>query len=152
MKRGWQVATIALFLLCGWFAFESLQLSLTDALGPGPGFFPFWLSVAGGGLALVLFAQVTSGRETAGAGALAFDRAGLRSVVLVFAGLAAGAALLDLAGYRLVLAALIAYLLVVLGVRNWLVIAIFACAGSFGVFHVFYRWLKVPLPAGIFGF
>jgi hypothetical protein len=36
-------------------------------------------------------------------------------------------------------------------VRNWWVTAVFAVAGSFGVFHAFYYWLKVPLPIGIFG-
>ena len=28
---------------------------------------------------------------------------------------------------------------------------LFALAGSFGVFHVFYHWLKVPLPMGVLG-
>jgi putative tricarboxylic transport membrane protein len=27
----------------------------------------------------------------------------------------------------------------------------FVLAASFGVFHVFYYWLKVPLPIGTFG-
>jgi hypothetical protein len=40
---------------------------------------------------------------------------------------------------------------VALGIRNWIVIPIVALAGSFGVFHVFYYWLKLPLPIGIFG-
>ena len=38
-----------------------------------------------------------------------------------------------------------------LGVRTWWVVAAFAAAGSFGVFHVFYHWLKVPLPIGALG-
>jgi hypothetical protein len=36
-------------------------------------------------------------------------------------------------------------------VGNWWVTLIFAVAGSFGIFHVFYYWLKVPLPMGMFG-
>ena len=51
MKRGWQVAVDALLAVFAFFAYESLQLSLRDALGPGPGFFPFWLGVAGAVLA-----------------------------------------------------------------------------------------------------
>ena len=42
-------------------------------------------------------------------------------------------------------------LLLILGARSALAIALTALAGSFGVFHVFYRWLKVPLPIGEFG-
>jgi hypothetical protein len=44
MKRGRQVASVALVVLFAFFAYESLQLSLSDAIGPGAGFFPFWLS------------------------------------------------------------------------------------------------------------
>ena len=45
----------------------------------------------------------------------------------------------------------IAGLLLVLGARSPIAIALTAVAGSFGVFHVFYYWLKVPLPIGEFG-
>lgn len=151
MKRGWQVASAALLVTFAFFVFESFQLSLRDALGPGPGFFPFWLGVLGGVLALILLAQLHLGRVELGGETLAFDRAGVRSVVLVLVGLIAATALLEPAGFRLTMLLLIAYLLVALGVRNWLVIAIFAFAGSYGVFHVFSNLLKVPLPVGILG-
>jgi uncharacterized membrane protein YuzA (DUF378 family) len=42
--------------------------------------------------------------------------------------------------------ALLPYLLVALGARNWLAIGVFSFAGSFGVYHVFTGLLKVPLP------
>lgn len=151
MKRGWQAAGVALLVTFALFGYESLQLSLRDALGPGPGFFPFWLSVLGAALALVLLAQLRLGRMDLGAGALTFDRSGMRRVVLVLAGLAVAAALLDVLGFRLVMLTLLVYLLVVLGARNRLSIALCAGAGSFGVFHVFSDWLKVPLPVGILG-
>lgn len=72
MKRGWQVATVALLVLFALFAYESLQLSLHDALGPGPGFFPFWLSVLGGILGALLV-QLKLGRAAL-AGELSFER------------------------------------------------------------------------------
>src|SRR5262249_61308929 len=74
MKRGWQVAAAALLAIFAFFAYESLQLSLRDALGPGPGFFPFWLSVIGGALTVILLVQL--GRNTVGieAAALTFNR------------------------------------------------------------------------------
>jgi putative tricarboxylic transport membrane protein len=151
MKRGWQTATVALLVTFALFAFESLQLSLRDALGPGPGFFPFWLSVVGGVLAAILLIPLNLDRASVEAGTLTFDRAGVRSVVLVLVGLVVATALLEVLGFRLAMLLLLAYLLVALGVRNWLVIAVFAVAGSFGVFHVFFDLLKVPLPVGIFG-
>ena len=48
-------------------------------------------------------------------------------------------------------AAFIAGLLFILGARSPIAIALTALAGSFGVFHVFYHWLKVPLPIGELG-
>ena len=152
MRRGWQVACIALALGFVLFAFESLRLSLSDALGPGPGFFPFWLSALGGVLALVLLFQASTGGAQLGSESLTFERAGVRRVASVLAGLIAATALLELAGFRLATLVLLASLLVTLGVRNWAAVALFALAGSFGVYHVFFKWLKVPLPVGILGF
>ncbi|MGH8723835.1 MAG: tripartite tricarboxylate transporter TctB family protein [Burkholderiales bacterium] len=146
MKRGWQAAAAVLLVVFAFFAFESLRLSLRDALGPGPGFFPFWLSVAGGVLGVVLILQLHWGRLEVDAEILKFDRAGLRGVALVLGGLVVATALLEALGFRLAMLGFLAYLLVALGVRNWIAIALFSFAGSFGVFHVFSGLLKVPLP------
>jgi putative tricarboxylic transport membrane protein len=144
--RGWQAAAVALLALFAFFIYESFKLSLQDALGPGAGFFPFWLGVLGAILALVLLVQLRLGRVDLGAAPLVFDRAGTRNVGLVLAGLTAASAALELAGFRLAMLALLVYLLLVLGVRRWLAIAIFAAAGSFGVYHVFFDLLKLPMP------
>jgi putative tricarboxylic transport membrane protein len=152
MKRGWQVAAVALLATFAFFVIESYRLSLRDALGPGPGFFPFWLGVAGVALAIFLLVQLRLNRVDLGTEALAFDRAGVRSAALVLLGLTVATALLEVAGFRISMLLLVPYLLVVLGVRNRLAIGICAVAGSFGVYHVFSELLKVPLPDGIFGF
>ena len=152
MTRGWQAAVLALLVLFGLFAYESLQLSLRDAIGPGAGFFPFWLSVLGAALGLLLLIQLRLGRANLGSGELTFPRAGLRSVALVMVGVIVATAMLDVVGFRLAMLLLLTYLLVGLGVRNWPVLAVVAFAGSFGVYHVFYDLLKVPLPVGLLGF
>ena len=152
MKRGWQAAAVALLATFTLFIFESWQLSLRDTLGPGPGFFPFWLGVLGAVLAVFLLTQLHLNRVDLGTEALVFDRAGVRNAVLVLVGLIVATALLDVIGFRLSMLLLIPYLLLVLGVRNWVTVGICAVAGSFGVYYVFFDLLKVPLPAGIFGF
>jgi putative tricarboxylic transport membrane protein len=152
MRRGWQITAAALLLVFLLFAYESFQLSLRDALGPGPGFFPFWLAVLGAALCIVLFLQLHLGRLDVGSDTLTFDRAGTRSVAVVVAGLCAATALLDVAGFRISMLLLIAFLLVVLGVRHRLAIALCALGGSFGVYHVFFDLLKVPLPVGMLGY
>ena len=152
MKRGWQVAAWTLLAICVLFSYESFQLSLSDTLGPGPGFFPFWLGVLGAVLAVALLVHLHLNRVDLGAAALEFDRAGVRRVIQVVAALAAGSALLEIAGFRVTMLLLLGYLLVILGVRSKLAIAVFAAVGSFGVFHVFFHLLRVPLPMGIMGF
>jgi putative tricarboxylic transport membrane protein len=143
MKHGWQAAVAVLLLVFAFFAFESLRLSLRDALGPGPGFFPFWLSLVGGLLAVVLLVQVGRGRAEFETDTLKFE---LRPVALVLGGLIVATALLEALGFRIAMLLLLIYLLLALGVRNWIAIALFALAGSFGVFHVFTGLLKVQLP------
>jgi putative tricarboxylic transport membrane protein len=149
--RGWFIAIGLLGLACAAFTFESLELKLFDRLGPGSGFFPFWLGLIGIALSLGLIWQLATGRADLGDEPLAFERAGLVQVGSVIAILTATMLLLDLLGFRLAMLAMIAALLVVLHIRSVVVIAAFALIGSFGIYHVFSAWLKVPLPTGVFG-
>src|SRR5687768_9128230 len=43
LRRGWLIATAAMLALCLFALWQSLLLAMTDRLGPGPGFIPFWL-------------------------------------------------------------------------------------------------------------
>jgi putative tricarboxylic transport membrane protein len=127
----------------------SLDYSLTDALGPGPGFFPFWLSLIGTALTVALLIQGVRSPDTDG-DILPTGRAALQAGAVLFA-LTAAAVLFEPLGYRLTMLVFIAGLLPALGARSPSAIALTALAGSFGVFHVFYYWLKVPLPIGALG-
>jgi putative tricarboxylic transport membrane protein len=130
----------------------SLGYSLTDALGPGPGFFPFWLSLIGIALTGAMLVQLARGRVFADAAAEVLpDRQAALQAGAVLVALTVAAALLEPLGFRLTMLPFIAALLLALGARSLLAIALTAVAGSFGVFHVFYYWLKVPLPIGALG-
>lgn len=226
MKRGWQVASLcllALFAFAMWLdlfgsaALNSRPLPLKDALGPGPGFFPFWLSVIGIILAFLLILEVRRQPDGDGGAVYPVTRPGMKtmacviglvlSIVLwrfpnlavlnpiageeaglvrqltagVIAAIAAlgftiwpnrtglsedegaflrmlaiigllalAAACLDPLGFRITALLFSGLLLAALGIRSIPVIAIFMLASSLGVFHVFYHWLKVPLPIGPF--
>lgn len=152
MRRGWQVACI---LLLGIFIpalITSLGYSLTDALGPGPGFFPFWLSLIGIVLTGAMLVQLVRGKIFVDT-SIGFlpDRQAVQQAGAVLVALTVAAALLEPLGFRLTMLPFIAGLLLALGARSLLAIALTAAAGSFGVFHVFYYWLKVPLPIGALG-
>ena len=128
----------------------SLGYSLTDALGPGPGFFPFWLSAIGAVLTVAILIENVRKRDAAGSDIWP-DRTAAMAGGGVLIALAAAAILFEPLGYRLTMLLFIAVLLPALGARSLPAIALTALAGSFGVFHVFLYWLKVPLPIGAIG-
>ncbi|MDQ8732091.1 tripartite tricarboxylate transporter TctB family protein [Bradyrhizobium sp. LHD-71] len=152
LKWGWQVACLCLLGIFVPALVTSLGYSLTDALGPGPGFFPFWLSLIGAVLSAAMLVQVTLAKadESSAIGFALDRRNALRAIGVVIA-LAAAAALFEPLGYRLTMLAFIIGVLLILGARSPVAIVLTALAGSFGVFHVFYHWLKVPLPIDAFG-
>ncbi len=151
MQRGWQVACVCLLGLFLAALVTSLDYSLRDALGPGPGFFPFWLSLTGAALTVGILVQVSrSAPDAETATILPRGQAALQAGLVVVA-LGVAAALIEPLGFRLTMLPFLGGLLVVLGARSVVAVSLTAIAGSFGVFHVFYYWLKVPLPIGAFG-
>jgi putative tricarboxylic transport membrane protein len=130
----------------------SFEYPYKDRLGPGPAFFPVWMSIITGVLSLALFFQTTWGKSVADAAAtLLPERQGVLRILAVLVALVGSLALLDPLGFRISLFLFLLFLPLGLGERNWWVILIFAVAGSFGIFHLFYYGLKVPLPMGVFG-
>ena len=152
MGRAWQIAGACLFALFAVALVMSLEYSLFDALGPGSGFFPFWLSACG--LVLCAWLVVEARRASAEVADTPVDlpgreaawRLGRVAVALVIAAL-----LFEPLGFRLTMVLFIPGLLLALGARSLVAVGATAVIGSFGVFHVFYYWLKVPLPIGALG-
>jgi len=152
MKRAWQITCIAFVVLSVLTIVLSFEYPYKDRLGPGPAFFPIWLSIITGALALALFIQTTWGGSAADAAVkLLPERQGARRIVIILLALLACLALLAPLGFRISLFLFLLFLPPGLGANNWRGALIFAVAGSFGIFHVFYHWLKVPLPMGVFG-
>lgn len=150
MRRGRFVACVCLLGIFVAALVTALDYSLTDALGPGPGFFPFWLSLIGVALTVVLLIQNGRSRDIVAVRILPNRQAALQAGAVLGA-LVVAAALLEPLGFRLTMLLFIAGLLLVLGARSPSAILLTALAGSFGVFHVFFYWLKVPLPIGALG-
>jgi len=153
MRQGRLIATGAMLVLCLFAIWQSLLLPLTDRLGPGPGFFPFWLALIGTALAIALL--VSTFREAADPAddetrILPHGPGATRWLAIV--GLLAAVTLtMEYVGFRLSMLVFNAALVIALGDRRWWVIAVFAFLGSFGVYYVFTTWLDVLLPVGQFG-
>lgn len=154
MRQGRLVATGAMLAFCLFALWQSLLLSLTDRLGPGPGFFPFWLALIGAALAVGLLVQIW--REVPAVAndderILPHGPGGRRWAAIVLL-LAAVTIAMEFVGFRLAMLAFNATLVVALGERRWWLVILFSVAGSFGVFYVFTTWLDVLLPTGLLGF
>ena len=150
MRRGREVACVCLLGAFLAALVLSLGYSLGDALGPGPGFFPFWLSLVGAALSIGVLIETVRNSELATIAVLPSAKGAVQGAAVLIA-LIVAAALLEPLGFRLTMLAFIAGLLLALGARSPLAIGLTALAGSFGVFHVFFYWLKVPLPIGMLG-
>lgn len=152
VKRAWQIACLAFAALAVLTLVLSRQYAYTDRLGPGPGFFPVWMGVVTGVLSLALLVQTAVGHPAARSSApLLPDRPGALRILAILAALVGSVALLDPLGFRISLFLFLFFLPLALGARSRWLTLVFAVAGSFGVFHVFYYWLKVPLPVGVLG-
>ena len=144
---------IALGALFTAMAVIAYGYGLRDRLGPGSGFFPFWLGALGAALSVTLLVLSFRGRVISEGGNVQWpDRAGAWRAFALLGGLVAAALVLEPLGFRLTAFAFTALLLLALGVRRPVVITVFAGISGFGLFHAFYYWLKVPLPIGAFGF
>ena len=147
---------MAMFGLALWLAvwgavpLNSRPLPMRDALGPGPGFFPIWLSIIGLSLGALLLFQTVREPANRDAATLIPERAASMRIIAILALLAGAALALDPLGFRVAAFHFSLLALLALGIRSPLAILAFALASSVGIFHVFYHWLKVPLQIGPF--
>jgi putative tricarboxylic transport membrane protein len=157
MRQGRLIATGAMLAFCLFALWQSLLLSLTDRLGPGPGFFPFWLALIGIVLAIaLLFSTWREPRPAAQDASIEEVRIlphgwGALRCLAIIGLLAAVTVAMELVGFRLAMLVFNAALVIALGERRWWIVAVFAVLGSFGVYYVFTTWLDVLLPTGQFG-
>ncbi len=152
MQRIHQATALCFLAFSGLVMWASWGLDYYTKLGPGSGFFPFWLGVATGGLSFVWLIQVSlrSGRPDD----VPFlpERAGIGRILAILAAMGMMAGFMDLLGFQLMMFAFIFFLLMVLGQqRLWLTLVI-ALVGSVGVYHLFSRYLDVQLPAATVNF
>ena len=152
MRRVYQIASIVFLLGSAFIGIHSwLELQFYTRLGPGPGFFPFWLSIVFGILSVLMFYDATFGRSDPMPTDFFPTRIGYLRIGVIISTLIATALLLEPLGFRLTMLLSYLLLLYVLGEQKIIVTALVALAGSFGVFYVFVNLLKIPLPIGTFG-
>jgi putative tricarboxylic transport membrane protein len=152
MRRPYQITGALAVGFAAFVAYEAVQLRYYTPLGPGPGFFSFWLALIFGALGIGMILQASLRPAPPMPADFFADRRGYLRIGAVVLALGLTALLLERLGFRLTTFAVYLFLLFALGrQRVWLALAI-SLAGSVGVFYLFDRWLMVPLPVGVLGF
>lgn len=139
---------IALALFIGW---EAHNLSYYSALGPGPGFFAFWLSICLGAASIGMAVEAWRAPVQPLPADFLPGRDGLRKIAAIIGALIVTIAVFEPLGFRLTMLALVGFLLVVLGQRSLILTPVVALLSSFGVYELFVKALGVPLPIGVLG-
>lgn len=149
VRGGWRsdiVAALALLLLSVATAWQSLRLPVGSLAEPGAAAWPLLLSLLLGLLSLAIF--VTAGQSPL-LRALRWDERRHAICILIAAGFAAAA--LETLGFRLTILVMLLFLIGVAERRRPVPTILVSLGLSFGTYHVFSSWLKVPLPVGLFG-
>ena len=137
--------------MAAFLAKGSWELRYYTPLGPGPGFFPLWLSIVLVILAIAMFWQATFGETESMPTEFFADLGGYLRIGVVVGALVGVIALMERIGFCLAMLGFYILLLSALGRQHWVVTGLIAVAGSVGVYYVFVHWLGVPLPIGLFG-
>jgi putative tricarboxylic transport membrane protein len=150
MRRCHQIAGLILLLAALYLGHQSWLLPYYSSLGPGPGFFPIWLSGLLALLSIAMIAQAT--REAPARLPADFfpDSAGLARIACAIGGLFMTAALMSVFGFRATTFVFYVALLVAFGRRNVIEIIALSALGAFGVHYLFSHMLQQQLPAGAF--
>lgn len=151
------IVPVALIVLAGAVIFSSFGLGYWTTLGPGPGFFPFWIGLLLAISSAVWLVQALRGNPNVGPqpeepavinteNVTITRTAKKRPLWTVLLSLVVMASLLDVLGFQLTMFAFLLFQLKFQGGRKWLESLIIALVGSFGVFYLFTEVLQVTLP------
>jgi putative tricarboxylic transport membrane protein len=146
MQRIHQISALCFIALSGFVVLASMKMEYYSALGPGPGFFPFWLGLVLGGVSLIWLIQVSRPSGRPKDGAFLPEKEGVLQIVSILLALSANAFFMGIIGFQLTMFLFMVFLLRVLGRRSLWMTLIIAVVCSVGVYHVFGGYLDVQLP------
>ena len=146
MQRIQRVAAVCFIALSGYVMIASIRMEYYTKLGPGPGFFPFWLGLMMGGLSIIWLIQVSRQSGKSEDGKFLPERKGIFQILSILLSLSA-TAVMGVIGFQLTMFLFMIFLLRVVGQTSLWTTLIIALVSSFGVFHLFGRYLDVQLPA-----
>jgi putative tricarboxylic transport membrane protein len=153
MHRKHQIAALSFLAFSAYLMWESWNnMEYYTPLGPGAGFFPFWLGAILGGLGIVWLVQVSRRLGNTEEGPSLPPRGGIVRILSIIVSVGAVSALMDFLGFQLAMFLFMIFMLMILGRQTIWTTLIIALMCSVGVYHVFGRYLDVQLPAASLAF
>ena len=147
MRSVYQVTAGLIFVASLFLVYGSLEFRYYTAIGPGPGFFPLWLSGILAVLAVLMFLHETFTKSPDKAPDRIFpDASGFLRIATISVALGGVALLLERIGFGPAMFLMNIFIMLVLTKRHFLLVLVIAFIGSFGVEYVLTQWLNVVLP------
>lgn len=131
---------------------KSAQIEIGALRRPEPGFFPFWVGIGLGMLATVLLIKTWASDGLARKTLNLFKGVSWGRVTLVLCSIFLYALFLEDVGYLVTTFLLMAFLFGIMSRTRLLAILACSLLTTLGTYIVFYLWLKVQLPKGLFYF
>jgi len=152
MKKADQWSGLALLILAGFICWGSVFLPYGNIHNPGPGFFPLWLGIILGAMAMGLVLRTTWQNEGAKARRdILTEKVRWGKVLFVLLALVLYGSLMNSLGYLIVTFLLMAFLLRYIEPHPWKSVIGWSLVGSVGSYVIFELWMKLRLPQGFLG-
>lgn len=130
------------------FLFLSMKFPYSSALGPGPGFFPLWLS---GILAVVSLLYIYESIKGENASEEEFpDNAGRKRILIILSNCIIFVVLFPNIGF--ILSTIVFLFVLLIREYKWYSTIGISVGTSLFLFWLFNKVLSVPLPTSVFGF
>lgn len=152
MKKADQWSGLVLIVIAGFISWGAISLPYGNIHNPGPGFFPLWLGIILGAMALGLILK--SARQREGSKTLQdilVEKVRWEKVLLVLIALVLYAALMNILGFLIVTVLLMFFLLYFIEPHPWKTVVGWTLVGAVGSYMVFEVWMKLRLPKGFLG-
>jgi len=146
MRRVYQVASIVAILFGVFVVWQSHAMTLYTELGPGPGFFPFWLGLVFILLSVIWLLQVSLQPQPPLEAGFFPDRQATLRILSIVVAMSAFVLLAGVIGFQLSMFAFLMFLFIALGRQNLALTLVVSIVGSFGVYYLFHSLLEVELP------
>ena len=149
MRRAEMVAALVLAAGAVILVREALRLPVGwTSIGPGAGFFPFWLSIGVAISALVIVAKSVRVPATPGRDTPFIRTPAWKPLLIVFLPMVAVIAALRYLGIYIGGALYLAGYMTFVGRHRWVSIILVSVLVPLALFFIFERWFILPMPKG----